>query len=264
MQKIFDAIQNLVDVDYLQHIHLLVIGGGRVGFAFLSMAIHHGISHVKLIEPDIISKRNFASGFPENATGRAKADYITQELKYRRRNADIQFLPVTLKTDKLGAFLYALDWCTHVCFFIDTFPVVTEMVKLAYPARPNLYAALLERGRVGEAAWSIPGQTPCLECTVKLSQKLGATGGETLYVDVLSTVSLVFRQFMGLCLVGRRGFEIFQPFVNPRFCLGYVINVPNSFLNMIEPGTPCGVRLVEVVDEHGIWPSCSICNGYRP
>jgi hypothetical protein len=264
MDGAFDAIRNLIDVEHLESVRLTVVGGGRVGYPFLQMALHHGIKHICLIEPDTVSARNFASGFPEDAVGNPKAAFIESDLRHRRMDLNIGVNPLTLATTDLSSFIECVNWSTHVAFFIDSFDVVAELVRLVHPARPCIYAGVLDGGRVGEAAWSIPGQTPCLNCTARLPEKQGASGGETLLVDVVSTVILAFRQFLGLCLIGRRGFELFQPFVDPRRCLAYVVNAPGSFVEMLDPGTPCGVRLVEVVDEHGVGPACSTCQGYRP
>lgn len=264
MNGMFDAIGNLIDVRHLQGVRVFVVGVGRVGYALLRLAVHHGVTQICLIEPDVVSARNFASGFPEEAIGVSKAAYVESDLKRRRKDLAIGVAPLTLTLEDLSYFSECLAWCTHVAFFMDSFEVVTELVRLAYPVRPCLYAGLLDRGQVGEAAWSIPGQTPCLNCTARFFEKQGVGGGEALLVDVSATVNVAFRQFLGLCLIDRRGFDLFQPFVNPRFCLAYVINGPGGFIGMPSPETPCGVRLVEVVDEHGMGPSCPTCGGYRP
>jgi molybdopterin/thiamine biosynthesis adenylyltransferase len=264
MEGIFDAIRNSIDVTVLEQVRLLVLGVGRVGFAFLSLAIHHGVRQIWVMDFDKVRARNFASGFPESEVGSDKAEYVATELKYRRGDADVWYSKIKLQSDNVNTFVSAFEWATHICYFFDSFNVASELVKLSYSLRPNIYAALLDQGQVGEAAWSVPGQTPCINCTARLSEKRGARGGQTLLVDVVSTASLAFRQFLGLCLVGSRGFELFQPLVHPRYCLGYTINGPGGFLNMSEPDTPCGVRLVEVVSEQGIGPFCSTCIGYRP
>jgi hypothetical protein len=118
----------------------------------------------------------------------------------------------------------------------------------------------------GESAWQIPGQTPCLNCVAKLPEKQGASGGRTLLVDVFNTVNTAFRQFMGLCLVGRKGFDLFAPYVNPHYCLAITMNRPGGFVDLSKthPDVPSGVKLVEVIDADGNGPSCTTCNGYIP
>jgi hypothetical protein len=264
MKGMLEAVRNLIAVRHLRDVRLFVVGAGRVGYAFLQLAVHHGVTQICLIEPDVVSARNFASGFPEESVGQWKAAYAEADLKRRRKDLNIGVARMALGLDDLSYFNRCLEWCTHATFFADAFGVVAELVKVAYPVRPCLYAALLDRGQVGETAWSVPGQTPCLTCSARLAEKQGVSGGETLLVDVSATVNVAFRQFLGLCLVGRRGFELFQPFVHPRYCLAYVINGPGGFIGMPSPETPCGMRLVEVVDEHGTGPSCPSCAGYRP
>ena len=85
-------------------------------------------------------------------------------------------------------------------------------------------------------------------------------------MDTFDVVSVAFRMFLGLCLIGRKGFERFARHVNPRFCLAEIINGPDGFLDMAKDrlDIPSGVRLVEMVDEHGRGPSCSSCRGYAP
>jgi molybdopterin/thiamine biosynthesis adenylyltransferase len=264
MRGRFDGIRNLLDVRRLAEVRLFVVGLGRVGMASVCLAIHHGIRSFCLIDPDVVSARNFASGFSEKAVGQSKAAYVETELKRRRKGLSIGVAQLALTLEDLSYFHTCLAWCTHVAFFADAFGIVAELVKVAYPVRPCLYAALLDTGQVGEAAWSVPGRTPCLSCTARLFKKQGVSGGETLLVDVSATVNVAVRQFLGLCLVGFPGFELFRPFVNPHYCLAYVINGPGGFISMPRADTPCGVRLVEVVDEHGLGPSCRTCQGYRP
>jgi hypothetical protein len=260
----FDAINSLIDVPALEQVHLLQIGTGRVGYEFLRLAVHHGIRQVCIIEHDYISPRNFASGFPEAAVGQLKPEYVRRDLKRRRKDIAIYVRRTALVEDHIPWFSELLNWATHVVFAIDDFPIVSRLVSVAYSLRPCLYAALLDNGRVGESAWSLAGQTPCLNCSARLPEKQGANGGQTLLVDVSSVVNVAFRQFIGLCLIGKKGFELFAPLLNPRFCLAYVINEPGGFVSMPRPDTPCGVRLVQVVDEHGRGPSCRTCQGYRP
>ena len=260
----FDAINNLIDVAALEQVRLLQVGLGRVGLEFLRPVIHHGIKQVCVIEHDHVSARNFASGFPEAAIGQPKAEYVRRDLKRRRKDIGVFLRQVTLTEDHGPWFAELVEWSTHVVFFIDSFAVASRLASIAYPSRPCLYAALLETGRVGESAWSIPAQTPCLNCSARLSEKRGAQGGQTLLVDVSAVVNVAIRQFLGLCLIGRRGFELFQPLLNPRFCLAYVVNEPGGFVSMPQPDTPCGVHLVEVVDVHGRGPTCRVCQGYRP
>jgi molybdopterin/thiamine biosynthesis adenylyltransferase len=265
MRGRFDAIRNLLDVQRLEQIRLFVVGLGSVGMAFDCLAIHHGIKNLCLIDPDVVSARNFASGFSEKAVGQSKAAYVETELKRRRKGLSIGVAQLALTLEDLSYFHTCLAWCTHVAFFADAFGIVTELVKVAYPVRPCLYAALLDRGQVAEAAWSAPGRTPCLNCTARLFEKQGVSGGETLLVDVSATVNVALRQFLGLCLAGPyTGFELFRPFVHARYCLALVVNGPGVRITMPQADTPCGVRLVEVVDEHGRGPSCPTCQGYRP
>lgn len=265
MSDWFDAIRNLIDVEYIQRsVRLLVVGGGRVSLAFTQIAISHGVRWVRVIDPDWCIRRNFASGFPESAVGRPKAAYFREELQRQSSRISFEAASVSLSAANPGVLLEWLPRCTHVALFIDSFDVASAVARLVYKYRPCIYAAVLENGSVGEAAWSLPGRTPCLECTAKLSQKRGAEGGETMLVDVVSTVTVAVRQFLGLCLVGgrRRGFELFARYADPRYCLAFVINRPGGFVETGRVDMPGGVRLVQVV-EHGVGPSCSTCRGYR-
>jgi len=176
----FDGIKNLMDVDHLQRVRLFAVGGGRVGHAFLRLGVHHGIRHVRLIEPDTVSPRNFASGFPESWIGGWKGELVRTELKWRRKDVTVNTSRKARTTNDFDVFFDFLEWSTHVAFFIDSFEVVSALVRHAYALRPCVYAALLERGQVGGAAFSVPGQTPCLNCTARLFERQGVAGGETL------------------------------------------------------------------------------------
>lgn len=269
MERWFDRIGGRIDVQHISRsVHLLLFGLGRFGHIFALLAAYHGVRWIRAVDSDWVSRENFASGVRESAVGTPKVAEMADELRRQSSRISFEGAALDLSADdptpnKIG------DWLsrsTHVAIFIDSFDVTSALAKAIYPHRPCIFATILEGGRTGESAWSNPGQTPCLECTVSLSKKRGERGGQTLLVDVFSTVTVAFRQFMGLCLVGRRGFDLFAPYVDPRFCLAVTINGPGGFLEMA-PGRqdiPSGVRLVEVIPENGRGPSCSICRGYRP
>lgn len=260
----FIPIRSLIDVDHIQRsVRLLVVGGGRVGWWFIQMAIAHGVRWVRLIEPDWTTARNFASGLPESAVGRQKIVYFQEELRRRSNRISFEAAAVKLSVRKLDVFLKWLPYCTHLALFIDDFPVAATLAKLAYKRCPCIYAAVLENGRTGEAAWSFPGRTPCLQCTARFSEKRGARGGQTMLVDVVNTTNVAVRQFLGLSLVGRRGFELFSPYVHPRHCLAITVNRPGGFVETGKSDMPAAVRLVEVVSGRGKGPSCPTCKGYR-
>jgi hypothetical protein len=265
MEDWFDPVRGLFDVDYIQDtVRLLVVGGGRVGRAFILMAASHGLRRIRLIEPDWVSRRNYASGFGEAGMGLEKAAFVEEELFRQSPRIFFEASTAHLTTEDTKGFEEWLSLSTHVALFIDSFGVASRLASLAYAERPCVYAAVLENGRTGEAAWSVPRRTPCLNCTARLTEKHGAQGGQTAFVDVMSTVSVVFRQFMGLCLAGRYGFDAFRPFVDPRSCLALVVNRPGGFVETGKPDVPAGVRLVQVVDGHGHGPSCPTCRGYQP
>jgi len=265
MEDWFDPVRDLFDVDHIQDtVRLLVVGAGRVGWAFILMAVSHGLRWIRLIEPDWVSRRNYASGFGEVGTGLEKTTFVGNELMRQSPRISFEASTTPLTVNDTTAFQSWLPLSTHVALFIDSFEVAAHLATLAYAERPCIYAAVLEQGRTGEAAWSVPGQTPCLNCTARLAEKRGAQGGQTALVDVVSTVSVAFRQFMGLCLVDRRGFDHFRPFVDPRSCLALVVNRPGGFVETGKSDVPAGVRLVQVVDGHGRGPSCPTCRGYRP
>jgi len=264
MDRWFDAVRTLYDVDWFrQSVHPLVLGGGRVGRALVRKMVYHGVRRISLIEPDWNEPRNFASGVGEAGMGLPKTLDIKEELYRLSPRVAFRGAAVKLSVKRPGIFFEWMREATHVMLAIDDFPVASHLAGLAYPERPCVFATVLENGLSGEAAWSWPSRTPCVRCTGQLSSKRGAEGGQTMLADVDRVVDVAFRQFMGLALVGRRGFERFAHYVDPHFCLATVVNAPTATGAIGRPDIPSLVRLVEVVDGHGGGPSCQICNGYR-
>ena len=265
----FDPIRNLLDVDYLQNnVRLLVLGMGRVARAFILMAAFHGVRSIVAVDPDWVTRRNFASGFPERSMGIPKVWDMQTELQQISSRISYRSHQMTLSPGSETAKAVE-DWVegsTHLGLFLDTFGTASSLVQIIHRHRPCVFAGVLQNGTTGESAFSVPGQTPCLNCTARFWEKRGAEGGQTMLVDVISTVTVAFRQFMGLCLVERRGFDLFAPYVNPRFCLAVTINRPGGYVELADgrPDIPSGVKLVQVVDGNGGGPSCPVCRGYRP
>ena len=222
MDRSFDRISGQMDVPHIaRSVRLLVFGLGRFGWAFTLLAISHGLRWIRAVEPDWSNPENFTSGIPEAAVGLPKATQMAKEIAHQSNRVSYEAAPLRLTPDnpvpeRIRGWLSS---CTHVGIFIDDFPVDSALARMVYPLRPCVFAAALENGRTGEAAWSLAGQTPCLVCSARLSEKRGARGGQTLLLDVLPTVIVALRMFLGLCLIGRRGFEIFAPYVDPRRCL---------------------------------------------
>ncbi|MBM4030169.1 MAG: hypothetical protein FJ291_00095 [Planctomycetes bacterium] len=261
----FAPLRGLIDVAHIERtVRLLVVGCGRVGLSFIHIAIARGVRWLRVIEPDWTESRNYASGFPEAAVGSRKIDFLREHLLRYSSRISFEGASARLTASSVEPFLSWLSRSTHVALFLDSFEVASALARMAYRHCPCLYAAVFENGSTGEAAWSLGGQTPCLESTVRLSEKRGARGGQTALVDVLSTVNVSVRQFLGLALAGRRGFELFAPYVRPRFPLAVVVNRPGGFVEMGSPDVPSGVRLVEVVDGNGRGPTCPTCAGYSP
>ena len=269
MERYFDRISDQIDVPHLNRsVRVLLFGLGRFGWPFALLAISHGIRWIRAVEPDFASPENFASGIPEADMGMPKAAQMAKEVAHVSSRVSFEAAPLSLVADnpipeEIRGWLSS---CTIVVLFIDDFAVTSALASMIYPLRPCVFAAALENGVTGEAAWSNPHQTPCLNCSARLPEKRGARGGQTLLVDVLPTVIVALRMVLGLSLIGRKGFELFAPYVDPRRCLAVVINRPGGFVEMAagRPDMPGGVRLVDVVPENGQGPSCSVCRGYRP
>ncbi|MBM4017139.1 MAG: hypothetical protein FJ288_02235 [Planctomycetes bacterium] len=261
----FDPIRGLFDVDWIRRsVHALVVGGGRVGWELIRMMVYHGVRRISLIEPDWNERRNYASGVGEAGMGLPKIRATKDELYRLSPRIAFRGAAERLSVEHPGIFLEWMRDATHIVLAIGDFPVAAHLGAIAYAERPCIYATVLENGRSGEAAWSWPRRTPCVGCTGQLSEKRGAEGGQTMLVDVAEVVHVAFKEFMGLSLAGRRGFERFAHYVDPHFCLAMIINAPDATGNVGRPDIPSLVRLVQVVDEQGDGPSCSVCRGYRP
>lgn len=177
----FDRIRPLMDVDDIsRHARLLIIGAGRVAWWFSMLLVHHGLRWLRAVDADSTSRENFASGIPEAVMGMPKVAAMAVELQRRSPRISFDGEPLRLVADNpiTGVVSKWLSQCTIVGLFIDDFAVASALARAIYPYRPCLYAAMLERGTTGEVAWSCPQQTPCLQCTTRLSRRLGARGAK--------------------------------------------------------------------------------------
>lgn len=269
MPRFFDRIKNLIDVEYLaMEVRLMIFGLGRFGEYFATLAALHGIRWIRSLEPDWTSQENYASGVPETDIGIPKLAQTAEALARisPRISFDGEMSSISAEEPVPDKVVGWLEHATHAALFIDDFSATSALAKALYRRMPCFFAAALDSGRTGIIAWSYPGRTPCLDCSAGLSRLQGQPGGQTLFVNVGTTVDFAFQQFLGVVLQGRLGGDEFAAFADPRYCLAYVINRPGGFIPMAEgrPDLPAGVRLVKVIDENGRGPSCDVCRGYRP
>jgi hypothetical protein len=269
MNDWFGPVKGLIDVNYIATtVRLLTFGLGRVGLAFATLAAYHGVRNIRGIDPDWVSPRNYASGFAESEVGVSKVQGTENRLRQISSRILFKGLAMDLApgSERTGILKDWINWATHFGLFFDDFDTASYLAAVLYDRAPCCTALLTERGRTGLAAFSIPGETPCLSCTAGFPRMRQAHGGQTMLVDVLGTVTTAVNQFLGLCLrEPRKGFALFAPFVDPHYCLALTINRPGGYRQVVphRPDIPAGVQLVEVVDRQGGGPSCRTCQGYR-
>jgi len=269
LPKFFDRISSLIDVAYIAaNVRPIVFGLGRVGGWFITLAALHGVRWFRTVDADWTSEENYASGVPESDMGIPKLEQTARSLARisPRISFDGMVSSLTAEQPLSDRLIEWVASATHAVLAIDSFAVTTALARALYPRIPSFYAGLQDSGRTGLIAWSHPGRTPCLDCTAGLSRLQGESGGQTLCVDVTTTVNFAFQQFLGVVLEDRLGGEEFAAFADPSYCLGYVANRPGGSIPMSEDrrDLPAGVRLVRVIDDDGIGPSCDVCRGYGP
>lgn len=269
MQNWFDSYDGLIDWGHLARtVCVLVIGAGRVGLAFALKAAQHAVRCVRVVDADWTERRNVPAGYGESQVGQYKVDGLVQLLHAYSRRIAVQGAALRLTPDDPlpGPLETWLVQSSVVALCIDDFATASALARAVYPHRPCVFATVMDRGQTGLAAFSVPGQTPCLECTARLSRRHGAEHGQCLSVHVDGVVNVMFSQFLGLVLNGRTGFDMFRWFVQPRSTLATVVNTRGGFKDIVpgRPDIPAGVHLVETVSEDGRGPSCRVCRGYRP
>lgn len=260
MSDRFDSFRQMIDVDRLAHAHVVVLGAGRVGFAVMTPLVMMGVGRITAIDHDLVDTRN--PGYTEHDVNRSKVEAAGARLKALNPALHYDGLPVKLGPRSLSRLLPLMRSADCVGLFIDAFRVVHHVVRQVHAYVPCVAAVQAAGQGFADIGFSVPGRTPCLDCSMGLLNYVQAAGGQALPVHVNLLADVVACYVLGLILAGSGGFELFGHFLNLRRCRAFLRAGPGDFLLPMPEKVPCFLKLVDVVTA-GWRPGCPVCWGYE-
>lgn len=251
-----ERLAQLVHLPTITNLCLLIIGLGRTGFASLRQLVQWPIHKIIAVDHDVVSSKELGSLFP----GSNKEKYKVRAAKnfVRYWHPQIEFVPVLMQVgnDSLARFKELIKEADILLWLADAWDVLPGVVKCAYPEIPMVGASISEQGSYAEVAWSVSGQTRCISCTLNSHNKKQEGNANSFPLDIDIVANLVVRVALGIALSGKKGFELFQPVLDPSHSLIVLHNRHNDFTRSTNPLVPMVTRLIETSDT-----SCSVCRG---
>jgi molybdopterin/thiamine biosynthesis adenylyltransferase len=158
-----------------KRVRLVQIGVGGIGRPFSKAAVQLGIDRVVAVDPDVVSESDFRAGYAAERVGDPKVLAVGEELT--RLNPDIKYTGHPLAASKATRNRLAeiVEGCNIGALIFDDFSNFRSASDLIHSRMPAVAAFMTEE--MGEIAWSIPGKTPCLACTLDVARKKQIQGG---------------------------------------------------------------------------------------
>ncbi len=248
-----ERFKALIDVDAICKLKLLIVGLGRVGMSVTRKLIEWPIGHIRAVDFDHVSAKEEGSVFPLGMRGKPKVLAAHEVVHFWNSDIEFQGIVMQLNKESFPRFLPFVDSSDILLFLADSFDVLIEVTKNYHHRIPIVAAGISEKGSYAEISWSVPRLTRCVSCTLNASEKKSASGAANLPLDVDGVANVIVATTMGIALAGKRGFELFQSFLEPRHNLLIVHNRNNNFTTTSNNLVP---RIVRLVESDG---SCSVC-----
>lgn len=230
-----------------------VAGLGRVGMAIAKRLMEYPIRKIIGIDHDEVSEKEKGNVFPRGCNERYKVRAAGELVQFW--NEAIEYEPVLMKISK-SRISRLIDIVNRTDLFFwcaDGWKALQNVVSVLHPSVRCVGVSMAEGGSYGEIAWSVPGQTACIACSLNASEKITERAAASLPVDVDAVANVAVSCGLGLMLARRRGFELFRHLLEPSHPLLIVHNRANSFTTSKNQLVPQLVRLVRVDT------SCSVC-----
>jgi len=260
MSRRFTSHERMVDVPHIGQCIVCVWGAGRVGKPLARALVEMGVGGICVVDDDTVAMENVV--YAAEDVGALKVKVLVAELKAINPDLRFRWVAARVTASNLRRVLGATPEVDCDVFALDDVDVLPALVAETYWECPAV-GVLQAAGRgLGEVAWSVPGRTPCLACTMRFGGHRQAAGGQALplHTNLLANLAAFF--VTGLCLRGRRGFgEYFAHFMDYEQCLAVVRTAPIPESAM-PPTMPAFVKLVNVVTADSR-PGCSVCQGYQ-
>lgn len=208
-----------------------------------------------------MSESDFRAGYGQGSIGTPKVEAFGHELV--RLNEDVNYRGYRFEVSKANSkrLSEVVSRCNVAGLMFDDFPGNFRLASdLVCPHMPAVAAFQTEN--LGEVAWSIPGQTPDLACTVDVERKKQISGGVATAYVLQMTALVAVRVLEELLYLCYKSGEYKTRFIVPGRNLIYVGWGADDVIQ--GPGDV--VLQARTIGVYGTWrmrnPSCSVCRSY--
>lgn len=159
----------------LSDTHVLILGCGALGSSAAEMLVRAGVGHLTIIDRDYVELTNLQRQhlFTEEDVKNRTPKVIAAEKKLRQINSHckVQALVMDATSDNLPYYLGSADLIMDATDNLDTRFLLNDLAHKF--DIPWIFGACV--GSSGMTFTIIPGETPCLDCLLKISPMFGAT-----------------------------------------------------------------------------------------
>ncbi|WP_163579331.1 ThiF family adenylyltransferase [Gracilibacillus saliphilus] len=155
--------------------HVLIIGCGALGSSSAEMLTRSGVGNITIIDRDYVEWTNLQRQhlFTEDDVHQQTPKAIAAASKLKKINSEIDIRPVVIDATAENLAFY-VQQANIVIDATDNFDTRFLINDLAHKYRkPCIFGACV--GSSGMTFTIIPGQTPCLDCLLKVTPMFGAT-----------------------------------------------------------------------------------------
>ncbi|MGP4040589.1 ThiF family adenylyltransferase [Gracilibacillus sp. D59] len=155
--------------------HVLIIGCGALGSSSAEMLSRAGIGDITIIDRDYVEWTNLQRQhlFTEDDVHEQTPKAIAAARKLKKINSEIQIHPVVMDAtaENLASYVQNVDVVVDATDNFDTRFLINDLAQKY--KKPWIFGACV--GSSGMTFTIVPGQTPCLDCLLKVTPMFGAT-----------------------------------------------------------------------------------------
>lgn len=240
----FGRLAEMIDVSALADRVEGVVGLGRAGSGIVSERRCFPIGHLHAFDGDEVSVRDIDDVYSTCDIGSHKVGALARLIRRWEIPCHYSGYPTNISRTNIDRFVGIargfdlLSWCA------DDWELLTIVSEQLHSTIPMVGTAFAEGGAYGEVAFSIPGQTPPLSETLVASSRVRSEGAASLPLDVHLVANIAVRISLGIALIGKKGYGLFSPYLDPDHPLVVIQSRPNRFTRSRNELVPQLTRLV--------------------
>ena len=254
---IYQRINEKVDAAHLLTQEVVVFGAGRAGATIGQHCMRWPLRKITYIDHDVVEAKDLGNLYASYFHGQPKVYSMSALTKAWNPAIEVDAHVFKITRHNLKK-LREIVSDSHLLFLaLDDTEVFEPIVQEFHRDKIIVATMATEEGAFGLIAWSVPGQTACVECCLNVSQARQGQGRPSLPCDLDLIQNIAVQVALGLLLVGKGGYELLAPLLHPDYNLILVYNRENANNISRSFDVPKGTQLLKVNS------SCSICSPGR-